>query len=93
MIRQYLHTIFPSQWCLNAWTQVSNDMIIKSFVICNLGPKRDDNRLHPKLNHYVTQLPFTDSVDESLGLTDTESDVEETEEQIVNAFELIVVLK
>jgi hypothetical protein len=78
-----------AKWCLQAWEDLPPKQIIDSFKYCNLGPKRDDSAVHSKLKDVLSCGSVTDTeIPEPSGLTDTESDVEESEEVIDYAEEL-----
>jgi hypothetical protein len=79
-----------AKWCLRAWKELPKKQIIDSFAFCNMGPKRDDSAVHSKLRDVLSKgtVPEPES-EEPTGLTDNESDNEESEEVIDFAEESI----
>ena len=74
-----------AKWCLNEWNELSKEQIINSFKQCNLGEKKDDSydtKLNSKLLAVLNSSAVPEGNDDPTGLTDDESDVEESQEVI-----------
>lgn len=54
-----------AEWSLQAWNEVSKEIIIDSFAYCNLSKTRDDSRLHSKLLNVITDGTIPDDLIET----------------------------
>ena len=61
-------------WVSQCWRDIPDDLIRRSFVVCGIVERNDNNSLHQRLRAILQDKGVTEEAGEHTGITDEDSD-------------------